>query len=209
MGAYVSQSEFWHWKHLECWQSWSHLFRSQNSNFGFSALLMMMKKPPVCSLDFWHHWLPVPLLWEKTAQSALLRRAGAEGYVLCPTARAVPHSPEAKVMAGITWSMARLTFSVASCHCGLLCALHFIDTTVICTSFKRNREPYIYTIKNEFLWNPAVRPLCSWLFLMTALCIHLSSWNSFTTSVAVFFFQRRNILYFKCSQCLITRSWFI
>lgn len=75
------QSGFWHWKHLDCWQSWSHLFRSQNSNFGFSALLMMMKKPPVCGLGFWHRWLPVPLLWEKTVQPAMLSRAGAQGYV--------------------------------------------------------------------------------------------------------------------------------
>lgn len=103
MGAYVSQSEFWHWKHLECWQSWSHLFRSQNSNFGFSALLMMMKKPPVCSLDFWHHWLPVPLLWEKTAQSALLRRAGAEGYVPPREPCHIPWKPRARQVSPGLW----------------------------------------------------------------------------------------------------------
>lgn len=80
-GNICQQSEFWHWKHLECWQSWSHLFHSQNSNFGLCALLMMMKNPSVWSSGFWHPWLPAVALWEKAAQSALLSRDGAEGCI--------------------------------------------------------------------------------------------------------------------------------
>lgn len=48
------RSAFWHWEHLGCWQSWSHLFPSQNSNFAFWAFLIMIKKPPIRGLGFWH-----------------------------------------------------------------------------------------------------------------------------------------------------------
>lgn len=84
------QSEFWHWEHLGCWQSWSHLFPSQNSNFGFWALLMMIKKPPICALGFWQHC-------GAGGEDGAARSWDGPGWD--PLKRALPPYPGAKDMA--------------------------------------------------------------------------------------------------------------
>lgn len=173
------QSEFWHWKHLDCWQSWSNLFCSQNSNFVFYALLMMMKERlfflvwafgTIASLFCCHERKQCNQLCLDVME---LRAVSHGGH--CPTTRALPPSPGVKGMLDIVQAMTQLTFLAASCHCHLLCH-YFSDISGIHTSFEINHEPYIYIIKTKFFGKS-----CRETYVISAgfdeysVCVYLSS----------------------------------
>ena len=197
------QSEFWHWKHLERWQSWSHLFRSQNSSFGFSALLMMMKKPPVCGLGCWHRWLLVLLLWEKTVQSTLLSRAGSEGCVPPQEPCRVPQEPRAAQVSpalGHELPFQGQAVTVISCvpFALLTSMLHMQVLNEIMSLIFLPLKTNSWEIQQAnrcglgcFWWVPS-----GCVFVLLKQCHQVS---------AGVFFSQRNILYFQCSLCLITR----
>lgn len=135
------QSEFWHWEHLGCWQSWSHLSLSQNSNFGFWALLMMIKKPPVCGLGCWQG------CGAGGEDGAAKSRDGPEGGVpprLCP----LPWSKGHCVLC--PWALVGCPHSITGVSLGSPECPHFAAISVAHARVRGNEELYISDIEPNF-----------------------------------------------------------
>lgn len=181
------QSEFWHWKHLECWQSWSHLSRSQNSNFGFCALLMMMKNPPVCACAFGTVGSLALLLQGKKLQPTLLRCAGAKAYIPPWEPCQDPQKWGAWHMLAGLWH----EFPFQQWAATAVCPVPFtLLTPVSYIQVVEEAINLLFMLLKSFWEGKSSKETDVVLAGVDELCVCLLSWSSFTRSVTMFFFSK-------------------